>query len=68
MGFTSGERVEVTFAGGKRRVCRVVEARKRVVFITSEAKYEEAQANGAEAEALIGVPIRDVAIAKEGSP
>jgi hypothetical protein len=60
MAFELGSRVEVKFAGDKRRICRVVKAQRKVVYITSDALYERAKAQGTKREALIGVPRRDV--------
>lgn len=60
MDLQPGARVEVRFAGDKRNFCRVVKARNRFVYITSEARYERAVAEGTKPQALIGVPRRDV--------
>jgi hypothetical protein len=46
MAFELGSRVEVKFAGDKRRICRVVKAQRKVVYITSDALYERAKAQG----------------------
>jgi hypothetical protein len=62
MEFAFGAQVEVTFAGGRRGLCRVVQARGRVVYITSERLYQEARLSGKQPAPLIGVPSRDVAL------
>ena len=56
MSFNEGDRVEISLAGGRKALCRVLSVRRGTVYVTTESQYAVA---GAAAEALIGVPEED---------
>jgi hypothetical protein len=58
--YQSGSKVKVRLAGGKVAFFRVVRIERSAVYVTTEARWDEALTAGLKPTPLIGVPAKDV--------